>query len=220
MTLWLREEVRRSFAPPWNATVERTVFGELDADQIVDALDGACRTTLGAALADGFLYEVSVGVVIGCRLEDGREVVVKGHQPRWTPAFIAAVKRIQAALHAQGYPCPRPLDAELRVGDATLLAESVLLDPGASPLTATTRDALATGLAGLVERCRRFDEPALGEHPLRVAFDGPFPDPHSPIFDFERTSVGAEWIDDIALRARRLVEEDTSALVIAHTDWS
>ena len=63
MTRWLRNEVRKSFAPPWHAVVERSVFGELDADEIVDGLDAACRTTLGTALREGFLYEVSVGVV-------------------------------------------------------------------------------------------------------------------------------------------------------------
>lgn len=220
MTRWLRDQVRRSFGPPWHALVERSVFGALDADDIVDALDAACRSTLGSALDAGFLYEVSVGVVIGCRLDDGRELVVKGYQPRWTPPFLAAVKRIQTALHAQGYPCPRPLEAELRVGDATLLVESVLPDPGVSPLTEATRDALSTGLADLIERCRVLDEPDLDAHPLRVPFDGPFREPHSPIFDFEATRTGAEWIEDIAIRARELIALDTSTHVIAHTDWS
>jgi len=220
VTRWLRDEVRRSFAPPWNAAVEKLVFGALDADEIVDALDSACRSALGAGLRDGFLYEVSVGVVIGCHLDDRRDVVVKGYQPRWTPPFLAAVKRIQSALHAQGYPCPRPLDVELAVGDATFLVESVLPDPGTSPLTESTRDALATGLADLVERCRALDEPDLAAHPLRVPFDGPFREPHSPIFDFEATRAGAEWIEEIMIRAREHLERDTSTPVIAHTDWS
>ncbi|MEA3055722.1 MAG: hypothetical protein QOD30_1154 [Actinomycetota bacterium] len=220
MASWLRDEVRRSFAPPWHAMVERNVFGALDADEIVDALDVACRSTLGAALRDGFLYEVSVGVVIGCHLTDGRDVVVKGYQPRWTPGFLAAVKQVQTALHAQGYPCPRPLDADLQVGDATMLVESVLPDPGTSPSTEATRDSLATGLADLVERCRALDEPSLAPHPMRVPFDGPFPEPHSPIFDFDTTRDGAGWIEEIAVHARRLVEEDPSEPLIAHTDWS
>jgi hypothetical protein len=147
-------------------------------------------------------------------------VVLKGYQPRWTPPFLAAVKRIQVALHVQGYPCARPLDVELRVGDATMLVESVLPDPGKSYLTDATRDALATGLADLVERCRTLDEPDLALHPLQVPFDGPFREPHSPIFDFPATRTGAEWLEDIALRSRSLMEEDTSVHVIAHTDWS
>jgi hypothetical protein len=55
MTRWLRNEVRKSFAPPRHAVVEHRVFGALDADQIVDALDEACRTSLGTPLGDGFL---------------------------------------------------------------------------------------------------------------------------------------------------------------------
>jgi len=220
MTRWLRDEVRKSFVAPWNAMVENSVFGPLDADEIVDALDAACRTTLGSALREGFLYEVSVGVVIGCQLDDGRRIVAKGYQPRWTSPFLTAVKRIQTALHEEGYPCAQPLDVELRVGNATLLVESVLPDPGKSALTDVTRDALATGLADLIGRGRAMDEPDLALHPLRVPFDGPFREPHSPIFDFPATRTGAEWLEDIALRARAILEEDTSPLVIAHTDWS
>lgn len=216
----MRAAVRRSFAPPWNAVTEAAIFGALDADEIVDALDAACARSLGSPLREGFLYEVSAGVVIGCQLVDGRRVVVKGYQPQWTPTFLAAVKRVQSSLHGVGYPCPRPHREALRVGDAVLLAESVLADPGVGHARAQERRALAIGLADVVERCRHLDEPALGEHPLRRPFRGTFPQPYSPIFDFDATCDGAEWIEDLALRAREVIDADTSSPVIAHTDWS
>jgi Ser/Thr protein kinase RdoA (MazF antagonist) len=220
VTTWLRAEVRRSFAPPWSGVTERAVFGALDPDEIVGALETACERSLGSSLRDGFLYEVSAGVVIGCELVDGRRVIVKGYQPRWTPTFLGAVKRVQRYLHASGFPCPEPLDAEVCVGSAVMLAESVLPDPGVGSFGVRSRDVLAAALAELVERCRDLDEPDLAEHPLRRAFSGAFPEPHSPIFDFDATRVGAEWIDDIALRAQRVVDADRTTLVIAHTDWS
>ena len=79
---------------------------------------------------------------------------------------------------------------------------------------------MAVGLADLVERCRHLDESGLAEHPLRRPFHGAFPEPHSPIFDFDATLDGAEWIEDIALQARELIDADTSPPMIAHTDWS
>jgi hypothetical protein len=220
VTTWLRAEVRRSFAPPWSAATERAVFGVLAPDDVVDALEAACHRSLGSALRDGFLYEVSAGVVIGCHLADGRRLILKGFQPRWTPTFLAAVKRVQRFLHAAGFPCPQPLDVEVRVGAAVMLAESVLPDPGVGSASAGARRQLAVGLAELVERCRDLDEPGLAEHPLRRPFHGVFPEPHSPIFDFDATRDGAEWIEQIALRAREIIEFDSSPSVIAHTDWS
>ena len=200
--------------------IEGAIFGPLDADDIVDALEAACERSLRSSLRDGFLYEVSAGVVIGCELVDGRQVIVKGYQPRWTTTFLAAVKRVQSFLHAADFPCPRPLDGAMRVGAAVMLAESVLPDPGVGPANAGSRGLLAVGLAELVERCRHLDEPGLAEHPLRRPFHGAFPEPHSPIFDFAATRDGAEWIEDLALRAREVVDADTSRPVIAHTDWS
>ena len=41
-----------------------------------------------------------------------------------------------------------------------------------------------------------------------------------PLFDFERTGAGAEWIDDLARRSKTVRDQDTSPLVVAHSDWS
>src|SRR5207237_9839292 len=67
---------------------------------------------------------------------------------------------------------------------------------------------------------RNRNEPGLAAHPLRSPDDGVFPQPHSPLFDFDATGAGAEWIDDIGERAKALRDADTSEPVIAHTDWS
>jgi aminoglycoside phosphotransferase (APT) family kinase protein len=61
---------------------------------------------------------------------------------------------------------------------------------------------------------------ALIRHPLRTPDDRLYPVPHSPLFDFERTAAGAEWIDDFARRAVLVREQDDGPVVVAHTDWS
>ena len=42
--------------------------------------------------------------------------------------------------------------------------------------------------------------------------------PHSKLFDFEKTAKGAEWIDAFADRARRL-ESHEGKPVLGHADW-
>lgn len=210
----------RSFAPPHGGITERAIFGPIDPGALVEAIDRACATGLGAGLDDGFLYRVSVGCVIGCRLRDGRTVVVKAYQPRWTRELLAAVKRVQTQLHEVGFPCPAPVGPVLRVARAIALAEEVLVDPGPSAPTEETMRASASGLAELVERCRAMDEPALAGHPLRQRHGGVFPEPHSPLFDFPATRAGAEWIESIGQRASAVLDAGRHERVIAHTDWS
>jgi aminoglycoside phosphotransferase (APT) family kinase protein len=60
----------------------------------------------------------------------------------------------------------------------------------------------------------------LEQHPLRQRDGGLYGDPHSPLFDFDSTGDGAEWIDDLARQASMIRQKDTSTPVIAHTDWS
>jgi len=45
-------------------------------------------------------------------------------------------------------------------------------------------------------------------------------DPHNVLFDFERTSVGAEWIDAIAAEALGVLLRHGAPTVLGHADWS
>ena len=46
-----------------------------------------------------------------------------------------------------------------------------------------------------------------------------WPTPHDGRFDFAATAAGAEWLDEIAGRARRVRDRDAGDLVVGHTDW-
>jgi hypothetical protein len=64
-------------------------------------------------------------------------------------------------------------------------------------------------------------EPALPHSLVMEVVPGtPWPRPHHPMFDFEATRRGAEWIDAIARRARALLAAGDGRLVIGHSDWS
>jgi hypothetical protein len=217
----LREAIERSFAPPWGGIVEQAIFGTDDIDEIIGRVDEACVLTCGRLLAEGFFYWASVGSVFGCVLDDGQRVVLKAYQPRWTPRFLAAVRRVQHHLYVSGFPCPEPIGDVTIVDGTTFVAEAELVDPGwDSGANAARPDVSATGLCELVRLCSTLDEPDLAEHPLRVPHDGPFPEPHSPIFDFPATAAGTEWLERLATDANAIVSEDESPLVVVHTDWS
>jgi hypothetical protein len=83
------------------------------------------------------------------------------------------------------------------------------------------RRMMASGLAALVAGCRPLiSEPGLTEAPNGVVGGTSlWPVPHDARFDFDATSTGAEWIDDIARRARQIVRAHKGNQVVGHGDW-
>ncbi len=191
-------------------------------------MDRFCVEHLGAGVATLLFRHRSVGEVSGLRLVDGREVVVKVHQQRWSAPFLRSVAAGQRAIAAAGLPCPLPLAGpaafdrlarEQRSLEETLAtAETLVPDPGfptrfgPEELTAS-----AAGLAAQVAAGRGVDGlGGLAEHPLRLPGDHVWPEPHSPLFDFDATAAGAERIDEVAAEARRVMESDPEPLVGPH----
>ena len=179
-----------------------------------------CEHDLGSPAADGLFYGASVGCVAGVRLADGIRVVIKAYQPRWTVPFLVAVHDSQRHLADSGFPCPRPVLGPRRLLGALALVEECVSDPGSAPMTPEMLAVSATGLAKQIGLCRGLDGAALRDHPLNASASTLYPEPHSPVFDFAATASGAEWIDELATRAKVLRDSDPGEPVIAHTDWS
>ncbi|CAA9257544.1 MAG: hypothetical protein AVDCRST_MAG77-2409 [uncultured Chloroflexi bacterium] len=211
--------------------VERAIFGTRAPDAIAVAFDTFCAEHLGSRMEAPLFYSSSMGAVAGVRLADGRCVVIKAHQPDQSAAFLSAVQRVQRHLAARAFPfpCPRPLLGPVPVGGGHATVEEY--DAGGEYRDAhepPVRRALARTLARLAEDARPFaGDPALlaAGRACRPPADRLWGKPHSVIFDFEATAAGAEWIDDIARRARQLLEElerDGGAgdVVVGHNDWS
>src|SRR5689334_178327 len=71
-----------------------------------DDLTRWCQRHLGAGPAAELFTTGHLSLVMGLRLSDGRDVVVKARAParRLSGCFVA-----QEILHARGFPCPQPL---------------------------------------------------------------------------------------------------------------
>lgn len=209
--------------------VERTVFGTRSPVAIAAAFDAFCVAHLGAPVAAPLFYSSSIGAVAGVRLTDGRTVVVKAHQPQQPPGFLAAVHDVRRHLAERSFPCPWPLIGPVPLGAGHATVEEY--DANGEYRDAhdpQVRRALAGTLARLVDLAQPFaSDPALvaAGRACRPPADRLWGTPHSVIFDFEATAAGAGWIDDIARRARRLLEglEGGTAAgerVVGHNDWS
>ena len=211
-----------TWAPHGGPVVDRLLFGVDRADGVAAIVSDWCATNLGSPVAAGHRWMTSVGSVAVVDLADGRTVVVKVHQPDRDPRFLCAVQEVQRAVASAGIACPRPLASPAPIGPAGSLAvaDTLLADPGITDGRAPGAVvAAATTLALAIDAAESIDVAGLPV-PFQVPSGQLWPRPHSPIFDFDATAAGAEWIDDLARLAcevrDRPVEERAR---VAHTDW-
>ena len=205
--------------------VDLDILGTDQTDLLAELFEAFCIRELGELAVGGLFYAASAGCVLGVELESGDVVVIKAYQRRWRKPFLGAVQEAQQLLAAGGIPCPSPVlpPAEIRPPCPNLaVVETWVADPGMRPGgSAAARRVSAAGLARQIALCLTLpDLERFSRHPLHSEDDALYGTPHSPLFDFERTGTGAEWIDDLARRAKRVRDWDTGPLVVAHTDWS
>jgi hypothetical protein len=209
----------------WQTTaIEESVFGTGDSTEVAEIVDRFCALHLGAAVADCLFYRSSVGCVAGVALTNGQSIVLKAYQGRWPKAFLDDVGVVQEHLARRGFPCAEPLLAATPLSgrENLVIAESLLPDPGMTGLSGPRALVIsANGLAHQIHLCRGIgDAPGLLQHPQNSVPGMLYPEPHSPLFDFDGTSDGAEWIDQFANMGSEGRSTDSTPVVIAHTDWS
>lgn len=185
------------------------VLGTLDAGEI-----RAEARRIEPEAEEIFFFAASVGALFGVRRRDGSRVAVKVNKLFTDETYLADVQELQARLAAGGYPAPRPLrrlgsatvDEWLDVGEFRDAHEPPVRRALARELVRFHRAATATG----VRPRRAFLRPA----------GALWPKPHNVLFDFEATTAGAGWIDEIAAAAREVADLAVGAEVVGHTDWS
>jgi hypothetical protein len=191
-------------------------------------LDRWCLEQLGSPPAAELFRSGNLSAVIGLRLADGREVVVKVRpdSPR-----IAACVDVQRRMFQAGYPCPRPLTGAVPFdgdgdGDGDgYVATAEAYVPGGAVLPSA--DHPATGFADAFARLIRLAprpaevstlDPAPSWANWNHTGDGPWPCPED--LDVDLNGVpGAEWIDDVGRQARDLLRAGAAEGVIGHCDW-
>lgn len=167
--------------------------------------------------------------VIGLRLSDSREVVVK---VRRAEHRVYACAKAQRHLWKAGYPCPEPLAGPTLFGDELATAEAyvsggVELDP-----SLTAAELYGQSLADLVRLAPSPNQlPSLHPPPPWAWWD--YPEPSFWAWQSEaelalaaergwlRPEVPPElaWLEDVALRARARLRRFAGPPVVGHVDW-
>jgi hypothetical protein len=156
--------------------------------------------------------------VTGLELDDGRRVVVKAHRPGRSAERLGVCQAVQELMRARGLAAPEVLVTPRPLGAAHGTAES-LLAGGATPngRDPEVRAQMARALVAFVRTVLPAEAPLGPSWFTALSADRLWPRPHSPIFDFDKSAPGAEWIDELARRARTVPRAGSE--VVGHFDW-
>lgn len=189
---------------------------------VVDAASLAawCEVHLGSPAESDLFRTGHLARVIGTRLADGREVVVR---VRPAAPRIGACAEVQRRVFESRYPCPQPLAGPAPLGEYAATAESYL--PGGAMLPGSGRAAqpFAAALAQLVHLAPRPEHvlslaPAPGWAAWNHRQGGLWPRPEDLDADLNQVD-GAGWIDAAGQAARQKLHEGQDQVVIGHGDW-
>lgn len=184
---------------------------------VLDGLDSWCRAWLGSRPAKRLFAAGHLAEVIGLRLDDGRQVVVK---VRPAADRLHGCVALQRYLAESGFPCPRPLTGVTPFGVRVAHAEAY--EPGDERLGSVEV------YAGLLAELVRLGGsapllPRLAPPPAWVDWDhggtGLWPPPDDR--DVDLNALPEErWLDDVGRRATwRLAELRRTPPVLGHADW-
>ena len=184
-----------------------------------DDLAQWCRAHLDSEPVDTIFRSAHLSEVVGLRLADGRDVVVK---IRPGSARLDATTEIQRQLRLNGFPCPEVLAGPSPFGDLAATAETYVPPRGRPPESPPPAET-AQLLASLVEAAPPADGfPALDPPPPWVAWDHPgdglWPWPDDLDVDMNQ-HPGPAWVDHLARRIRARLASRPEAPVIGHVDW-
>jgi hypothetical protein len=204
-------------SPPF---VELAIFETSDPQRIAQKLNVFCEEVLGAHVVRGLFYQSSIGSVTGVALSDARSVVIKAHQPERSREHLTEIARVQNHLAEFDLFAPRLIAGPVPLARGLAMVEPFTnIGTTADAHRPEIRRALARSLRSIVTTCESLvSSTSLGPTLFSFANGSLWPTPHSKLFDFAATGHGAEWIDEIAMRARTKMRP-TGVRVIGHSDW-
>ncbi|MGD1222025.1 phosphotransferase [Streptomyces krungchingensis] len=185
-----------------------------------------CGEWLGSPPVETLFEHAHLSTVVGLRLADGREVVVKA---RAFEHRLAGCQEVQRRLHQAGFPCPeplvgpKPLAGQGPLRGQVVTAEALVPDGSVLPPHPDAPELFAAALARLIKTApSTADVPSLAPAPPWNAWDhdDPRPWPWPDDMDVDLNDrPGPGWLDETARRVRARLRRAALPEVVGHGDF-
>ncbi len=178
-----------------------------------------CAEHLGSVPVEVLFERRSLSEVVGLRLADGREVVVKAREAEGREASCVAA---QARLAERGFPCARPLTDVIRVGSLAVHAEESR--PGGEMLLGDTPDIAERYSAVFARLMTELTDVVVAPplpNPRWARWDHRDPGlwPAIGFLDERDQSAVPAYVVDTAVRARKRLLATDLPCVLGHADF-
>jgi len=204
-----------------DSSPETAIFGAIDREGVAGWYERMCVATLRSPIGRALFFAASAGCVGGVELVDGRQVVIKAYQPRWSFDLLQAVSSAQQRLAAAGFASPVPELPPLRFEGVAASVDRLLFDPGMRRLETDEMSVSAESFAEAVSLLGPVDaQPWVDKHAMDRPSGSLYPIPHNPLFDFSLNAEGAAWVDELATAALAAQHDDDTPPRMLHGDWS
>lgn len=184
-------------------------------------LSSWCARALGARPSRTLFEAGWQSAVVGVRLEDGRDVVIK---IRLAEDRLAACDLVHRHVYARGFPCPEPLVSPTAMG--RYLATAERYDPDGEELSPSDDRALwsAELLARLIRMTPRVaDLPSLDPPPAWAWWSHPGPGLWPPAAEGHielNAHREPRWLAEMVARVRARLGAAALPAVAGHCDWA
>ncbi|WP_432173484.1 phosphotransferase [Streptomyces sp. Tue6028] len=185
-----------------------------------------CGEWLGSPPVETLFEHAHLSTVVGLRLADGREVVVKA---RAFEHRLAGCQEVQRRLHQAGFPCPeplvgpKPLAGQGPLRGQVVTAEALVPDGSVLPPRPDAPELFAAALARLIKTApSTADVPSLAPAPPWNGWDhdDPRPWPWPDDMDVDLNDrPGPGWLDETARRVRARLRRAALPEVVGHGDF-
>ena len=189
-------------------------------DSELDALAGWCVEVFGSAPAETLFEQQHLSRVVGYRLHDGQEVVLKLRPP---DERVLACLDVHAYVCSRGFPCPRPLAGPSFLGTMLVTAEAYI-EPGnrfdgpeAPRKFAEVLHRLLVLTSGYQPRLPLEPPP-----PWLGGWSHPGPGIWPPADDLpdDLNAIDTPWLDDVARRVAVVLKASRLPAIAGHADWT
>ncbi len=196
------------------------IIGTADPKTIIALINKFALPYCDSRIEKIIFLEPSAGAVFGFQLESGRKVILKIFNKNITHDYLIKMNQIQAIFCDEKYPAPRVLSPIFQFNQRFAGLYELIEGNKENAHESDIRDELAKYLARFCEIVDKHQFNPLYTFMQVSMKDKLWPTPHNILFDLEKTAQGAEWIDDIAVKAREVLSKQIFKPQLAYTDWS
>lgn len=197
----------------------KDVIGTDNPEKIEPQLKKAIHEHLKEDIQEILFIQSSIGVVFGLLLTNHKKIILKVYSPKITLSYLKEMNRIQDIFYQENFPAPHVLSPIFTLGNTHaglyLYVDGIKEDAHQDEI----RKTLAKTLADFSNIIDQHHLLPLENFFQQASHKKLWPTPHNVLFNLKRSTRGAGWIANKAIKARKILSSSHRPKKLAHTDW-